>query len=134
MIDADGIYGLRPVNDRLILRFKGTMSEVELSVLHSRLVAAKKHKAAKGARRFPVPVGYVWPDAADARIMDRDPDEAVQAAIRDVFQLFATTGTAYSPSTGPAYGVVNPSANNTGSSLSAPMGAPGRVMNCGGAP
>lgn len=93
VVDADGIYDLRQVNDRLILGFKGTMSEAELSVLHGRLMAAKEHKAAKGARRFPVPVGYVWPVTTDAITLD--PDEAVQDALRDVFHLFATTGTAY---------------------------------------
>ncbi len=93
VVDADGIYDLRQVNDRLILGFKGTVSEAELSVLHGRLMEAKEHKAAKGTLRFPVPVGYVWPDGTSPLTLD--PDETVQSAIRDVFALFATTGTAY---------------------------------------
>lgn len=56
-------------------------------------MAAKEHKAAKGALRFPVPVRYVWPVTSEAIAFD--PDEAVQDALREVFHLFATTETAY---------------------------------------
>jgi len=93
VVDADGIYDLRQVNDRLILGFKGTMSEAELSVLRGRLLEAKRHKASKGTLRFPVPVGYVW-SAAHAGI-DLDPDEEVRAAIHEVFRVFEARGTAY---------------------------------------
>ena len=92
VVDADGIYDLRQVNDRLILGFKGTMSEAELSVLRGRLLEAKRHKAAKGTLRVPVPVGYIWSPGEGIQF---DPDEAVQAAVRRVFTVFAETGTAY---------------------------------------
>ena len=93
VIDSDGIYDLRQINDRLILGFKGTMSEAELSVLRGRLLEAKRHKAAKGTLRFPVPVGYVWDPPGEG--IQKDPDEAVQVAVGRVFTLFAATGTAY---------------------------------------
>jgi DNA invertase Pin-like site-specific DNA recombinase len=37
VIDADGIYDLADINDRLLLGLKGQMSEAELHFLHTRL-------------------------------------------------------------------------------------------------
>ncbi|WDL97049.1 recombinase family protein [Alicyclobacillus sp. ALC3] len=92
VVDEDGIYDLRDFNDRLILGFKGTMSEAELHFLRARLIGGKKNKAKKGELRFPLPVGYVY-DANGQTVLD--PDEEVQTAIHNVFRAFRTTGSAY---------------------------------------
>lgn len=92
VVDEDGIYDMRDFNDRLILGFKGTMSEAELHFLRMRLIGGKKNKAKKGELRFPLPVGYAY-DTGNQTVLD--PDEEVQTAIRNVFHAFRTTGSAY---------------------------------------
>lgn len=92
VVDEDGIYDLSDFNDRLILGFKGTMSEAELHFLRSRLLGGKKNKAHKGELRFPLPVGYCHDDYGNTVI---DPDEGVQTAVRNVFSVFKATGSAY---------------------------------------
>lgn len=92
VVDEDGIYDLSDFNDRLILGFKGTMSEAELHFLRSRLLGGKKNKAHKGELRFPLPVGYCHDEYGNTVI---DPDEAVQTAVRNVFSAFKATGSAY---------------------------------------
>lgn len=49
VIDPDGIYDPRLVNDRLVLGLKGTMSEYELSLLRQRGIAARDSKARRAA-------------------------------------------------------------------------------------
>lgn len=92
VVDEDGIYDLSDFNDRLILGFKGTMSEAELHFLRSRLLGGKKNKAHKGELRFPLPVGYCHDEYGNTVI---DPDEEVQTAVRNVFSVFKSTGSAY---------------------------------------
>lgn len=46
--DEDGVYDPRHPNDRLLLGMKGTMSEIELSVLRQRSLEALKQKARRG--------------------------------------------------------------------------------------
>lgn len=92
VVDEDGIYDLSDFNDRLILGFKGTMSEAELHFLRSRLIGGKKNKAKKGELRFPLPVGYCHDECGGTVI---DPDEAVQTAVRNVFSVFQSSGSAY---------------------------------------
>ena len=50
IIDEDGVYEPRHPNDRLLLGMKGTMSELELSILRQRSLEALKQKARRGAR------------------------------------------------------------------------------------
>ena len=57
VIDEDGVYDPGQYNDRLLLGFRGTMSEAELHWLHCRLVGGKLEKAQQGALRFRLPVG-----------------------------------------------------------------------------
>ena len=45
VVDPDGVYDPRLVNDRLLLGLKGTMSEYELSLLRQRGLAARDAKA-----------------------------------------------------------------------------------------
>ena len=52
IIDEDGIYGPRHPNDRLLLGMKGTMSELELSLLRARSMEALKQKARAGRTFF----------------------------------------------------------------------------------
>jgi DNA invertase Pin-like site-specific DNA recombinase len=92
VIDADGVYDPRRPNDRLLLGLKGTMSEFELTLLHSRLAEAKTAKAKRGEFRLRVPVGYVWPLGGQVEL---DPDERVQSLIRLVFQKFDELGSGH---------------------------------------
>ena len=92
LIDPDGVYDPADVNDRVLLGFKGTMGEMELHVMAQRLQANKRAAAERGKLRTPLPVGYVHDDAGDIVI---DPDEEIQAAIRDLLAAFAACGSAY---------------------------------------
>jgi DNA invertase Pin-like site-specific DNA recombinase len=91
VIDPDGAYDPRLVNDRLLLGLKGTMSEYELSLLRQRGIAARDSKARRGEYRFMLPPGFCWSEAGKIEI---DPDEHVVAAIRLVFAKFAELGSA----------------------------------------
>ena len=55
VIDPDGVYDPRLVNDRLLLGLKGSMSEYELSLLRQRGLAARDSKAKRGELRFALP-------------------------------------------------------------------------------
>ena len=59
IVDEDGTYEPRHPNDRLLLGMKGTMSELELSLLRARLMEALKQKARRSELFFTVAVGYV---------------------------------------------------------------------------
>lgn len=48
VIDLDGVYDPRHVNDRLLLGLKGSMSEYELSLMRQRGLAARDAKAGRG--------------------------------------------------------------------------------------
>src|SRR5437870_2124563 len=85
VIDEDGVYDPGQYNDRLLLGFRGTMSEAELHWLHCRLVGGKLEKAQQGTLRFRLPVGLVY-DAAGRITLD--PDEEIQHAVRQVFAVF----------------------------------------------
>src|ERR1044071_6913284 len=85
VIDFDGVYDPRQVNDRLLLGLKGSMSEYELSLMRQRGLAARDAKAARGDLRFTLPPGYRWSEAGRIEI---DPDEHVVAAIRLVLRKF----------------------------------------------
>jgi DNA invertase Pin-like site-specific DNA recombinase len=91
VIDEEGIYDPGQYNDRLLLGFKGTMSEAELHWLHARLQGGKLQKAQQGQLRFRPPVGLVF-DPANRLVVD--PDEEVQSAVRLLFTLFAQHGSA----------------------------------------
>jgi DNA invertase Pin-like site-specific DNA recombinase len=91
VVDPDGIYDPRQVNDRLLLGLKGTMSEYELSLMRQRGLAARDAKARRGELRFTLPPGYCWSDAGRIEL---DPDEHVVEAIRLVFRKFRELGSA----------------------------------------
>jgi excisionase family DNA binding protein len=89
IVDEDGVYDPRSVNDRLLLGMKGTMSEMELSLLRQRSVEALKLKAARGDLHTTVAIGYVRSD--DDRI-ELDADLRIREAIGSVFARFAQAG------------------------------------------
>jgi DNA invertase Pin-like site-specific DNA recombinase len=90
LVDADGVYDLSDVNDRLLLGLKGSMSEAELHLLTGRLHGAKLAAAHRGELRSPLAVGYVHDDGE----VIVDPDEQVRQAVEDLFAEFAATGSA----------------------------------------
>lgn len=92
IVDDDGIYDPNDFNDRLVLGLKGTMSDAERHLLRLRLQGAMRHKASKGKLVFPAPTGYLFDDRG---VLVMDPDEAVQEAIRLLFERFRLDGTAY---------------------------------------
>jgi DNA invertase Pin-like site-specific DNA recombinase len=91
VVDEEGVYDPGQYNDRLLLGFKGTMSEAELHWLHSRLQGGKLKKAQQGQLRFRPPVGLVF-EPVDRLVLD--PDEEVQSAVRLLFDLFTQHGSA----------------------------------------
>lgn len=91
VIDPDGSYDPRLVNDRLLLGMKGTMSEFELSLLRQRSLEAITMKAKRGALQYGLPVGLCWTN--DGRV-ELEPDQRVQQAIGLVFQKFKELGSA----------------------------------------
>jgi DNA invertase Pin-like site-specific DNA recombinase len=91
VIDPDGTYDPRLVNDRLLLGLKGTMSEYELSLLRQRGLAARDSKAKRGELRYALPPGYCWDELGRIEI---DPDERIADAIRLVLRKFRELGSA----------------------------------------
>ena len=86
LIDEEGQYDPRLANDRLLLGMKGTLSEMELSILRQRSFEALRQKAKRGELFLTVAVGYV--KTRHDRI-DLDPDRRVREAITLVFSKFA---------------------------------------------
>ncbi|MCP4999681.1 MAG: recombinase family protein [Hyphomicrobiales bacterium] len=91
VIDPDGAYDPRLVNDRLLLGLKGTMSEYELALMRQRGIAARDSKALRGEFRFMLPPGFCWSEAGKIEI---DPDAHVADTIRLVFAKFRELGSA----------------------------------------
>lgn len=91
VIDHDGVYDPRILNDRLLLGLKGTMSEFELGLLRQRAKEAFLAKVKRGVVLTRVAAGYVRTD--DNR-MEMHPDRRVQQAIRGVFESFQQLGSA----------------------------------------
>lgn len=86
IVDEDGTYTAQDPNDRLLLGMKGTMSELELSLLRARSMEALRQKARRGELYSIVAVGYV---RAGRGKIEMDPDLRVREAIALVFARFA---------------------------------------------
>jgi DNA invertase Pin-like site-specific DNA recombinase len=84
--DADGLYHPGVFNDRLLLGLKGTMSEVELHLIQSRLNGGLWEAARRGELRTHLPVGLVYDHNGQIAIT---PDEAIRQAIALIFSKFA---------------------------------------------
>jgi len=91
VIDPDGTYDPRLVNDRLLLGLKGTMSEYELSLLRQRGLVARDSKALRGELQFILPPGYCWNEIGQ---VEMDPDERVRGVIELLFRKFEEFGSA----------------------------------------
>jgi excisionase family DNA binding protein len=86
LVDEDGVYDPRLPNDRLLLGMKGTMSELELSILRQRSLEALKQKARRGELFLTVAIGYVKERHNRIAV---DPDRRVREGIALVFRKFA---------------------------------------------
>lgn len=84
VIDEHATYDPQNSDDRLLLDFKGTMSEAELHWLTLRLRGAQNSLAKRGELRFAAPTGYTW----GGHGFEKDPDLAVQSAIGMLFERF----------------------------------------------
>jgi DNA invertase Pin-like site-specific DNA recombinase len=89
IVDAEGVYDPRQLNDRLLLGLKGTMSEAELGWIRLRAHEGLLAKARRGALILGLPVGYR--QSRDGQV-EKHPDQRVQHAIMLVFDTFAQLG------------------------------------------
>jgi excisionase family DNA binding protein len=86
ILDEDGVYDPKQINDRLLLGMKGTFSEIELSILRQRSHEARRLKAARGDLHTNVAIGYVR--SPDDRL-ELDPDKRIREALHLAFRKFA---------------------------------------------
>lgn len=91
VVDQDGIYEPRQLNDRLLLGLKGTMSEFELGLFRQRARQAFLSMVRRGVVLTEVPAGYVRTEDNRCEIT---PDRQVQAAVRGLFVKFGELGSA----------------------------------------
>ena len=77
------------LNDRLVLGLKGTLSEVALFTLRTRLQGGALHKAARAALRVKLPVGFVYAPSGQVEL---DPDRQVQETICLFIDVFRRLG------------------------------------------
>jgi excisionase family DNA binding protein len=91
LIDDQGMYDPRDINDRLVLGLQGTMSEFELSLFRQRARQAFEQKVGRGHALWEIPVGFVRTD--DDR-PEKTPDRRVQEAVAGVFRKFRELGSA----------------------------------------
>jgi DNA invertase Pin-like site-specific DNA recombinase len=83
--DRDGVYDPGSANGRLLLGLKGTISELELHTIRSRLTAGLLAKAGRGELALCLPVGLVRDPSG---VVVKDPDMAVQERLGLVFEMF----------------------------------------------
>ena len=91
LVDSDGIYDPRQLNDRLVLGLKGSMAEFELGLLRQRAREAFEQKVRRGFALWEVAVGFIRTE--EGRIV-KTPDRQVQQAVATVFQKFRQLGSA----------------------------------------
>jgi len=91
IIDGEGVYDPKQVNDRLLLGLKGTMSEFELSLFRQRARKAFEMKVAAGHAMWEIPIGFTR-DENDR--IEKIADRQVQTAIAGVFVKFRELGSA----------------------------------------
>jgi DNA invertase Pin-like site-specific DNA recombinase len=83
--DRDGVYDPGSANGRLLLGLKGTISELELHTIRSRLTAGLLAKAERGELALCLPIGLVRDPSG---VVVKDPDMAVQERLGLVFEMF----------------------------------------------
>ena len=89
--DRDGLYDPGLPDGRLVLGLKGTVSEMELRTIRSRLTSGLLSKAARGELALQLPAGLVRDPSG---IVIQDPDREVRARIALVFSTFLERRTA----------------------------------------
>lgn len=90
VIDAEGVYDPRLLNDRMLLGLKGTMSEFEIGILRQRAQEAYRLKVQRGEVLTMVPIGY---ERSGSSGIEMTADRQIQAAIRSLFDQLETMGT-----------------------------------------
>jgi DNA invertase Pin-like site-specific DNA recombinase len=85
LIDDEGTYDPKVLNDRLLLGLKGTMSEFELGLMRQRARQAYLQKVKRGEAMWEVATGFVR--SKEGRI-EKTPDRQVQQAIEMVLAKF----------------------------------------------
>jgi DNA invertase Pin-like site-specific DNA recombinase len=83
--DRDGVYDPGSANGRLLLGLKGTISELELHTIRSRLTAGLLAKAERGELALTLPIGFIRDPSG---VVTKDPDMAVQERLGLVFEMF----------------------------------------------
>jgi DNA invertase Pin-like site-specific DNA recombinase len=83
--DRDGVYDPGNANGRLLLGLKGTISELELHTIRSRLTAGLLAKAERGELALNLPTGLVRDPSG---IVVKDPNTEVRERLELVFQTF----------------------------------------------
>jgi DNA invertase Pin-like site-specific DNA recombinase len=91
LMDDDGVYDPRQLNDRLVLGMKGSMAEYEVGLLRQRAREAFEQKIRRGHVMWEVPVGFVRTE--DHRL-EKIADRQVQQALDGVFKKFRELGSA----------------------------------------
>jgi DNA invertase Pin-like site-specific DNA recombinase len=83
--DRDGVYDPGSANGRLLLGLKGSISELELHTIRSRLTAGLLAKAERGELALTLPIGLVRDPSS---IVVKDPNLEVQERLELLFQMF----------------------------------------------
>jgi DNA invertase Pin-like site-specific DNA recombinase len=89
LVDESQVYDPRLADDRLMLGLKVLLSSNEIRLMRQRLQENKVRKAQRGELRLGLPVGLVNKVGGGLAL---DPNEAVQGAVRLVFERFRLTG------------------------------------------
>ena len=92
VLDQDGLYDARQINDRLLLGLKGAISEAELHMIRQRMRGGALSKAARGELRLPLPVGFLYDEHGGVVL---DFDKQVREAVSLLFDTFRRLGSAY---------------------------------------
>ena len=91
ILDEDGLYDPNDSNDRLLLGFKGALSEYEMQSIRARLLGGQRSKARRGELKMRLPLGLAYNDRDEVVL---DPDRTIVEAISLVFATFRRAGSA----------------------------------------
>jgi DNA invertase Pin-like site-specific DNA recombinase len=83
--DRDGVYDPGSANGRLLLGLKGTISELELHTIRSRLTAGLVAKAERGELALTLPIGLIRDPSG---VVAKDPNLEVQERLELLFMTF----------------------------------------------
>src|SRR3954452_2250557 len=89
--DRDGLYDPGLPDGRLVLGLKGTVSEMELHTIRSRLTSGLLAKAGRGELALQLPTGLVRDPSG---VVTQDPDAEVRSRLALVFSAFLQERTA----------------------------------------